>query len=148
VARALPGSFHGTVVTCSLLVAAELAGRPGVDVLVAGGRVRGGDLAVSNAQTVEFFRDVHADVAFLGSGAVAPEAGLTDFYVDEVVTRRVIIANASAAYVLADASKLGQVAPHRVCGLDEVTAVVTDQPPPRALAAAIRDAGGRLLMPA
>jgi len=60
----------------------------------------------------------------------------------------VIIANASAAYVLADASKLGQVAPHRVCGLDEVTAVVTDQPPPRALAAAIRDAGGRLLMPA
>ena len=26
VARALPGSFHGTVVTCSLLVAAELAG--------------------------------------------------------------------------------------------------------------------------
>jgi DeoR family fructose operon transcriptional repressor len=139
VARALPGSFHGTVVTCSLA---------GVEVLVAGGRVRGGDLAVSNAQTVEFFRDVHADVAFLGSGGVDPEAGLTDFYVDEVVTRRVIIAKASAAYVLADASKLGKVAAHRVCGLDEVTAVVTDQRPPRSLAGAIRDAGGRLLMPA
>jgi DeoR family transcriptional regulator, fructose operon transcriptional repressor len=148
VARALPGSFHGTVVTCSLLVAAELAGRAGVEVLVAGGRVRGGDLAVSNAQTVEFFRDVHADVAFLGSGGVAPEAGLTDFYVDEVVTRRVIIANSSAVYVLADASKLGKVAAHRVCGLDEVTAVVTDQRPPRSLAGAIREAGGRLLMPA
>jgi DeoR family transcriptional regulator, fructose operon transcriptional repressor len=148
VARALPGSFHGTVVTCSLLVAAELAGRAGVEVLVAGGRVRGGDLAVSNAQMVEFFRDVHTDVAFLGSGGVAPEAGLTDFYVDEVVTRRVIIANASAAYVLADASKLGKVAAHRVCGLDDVTAVVTDQRPPRSLAGAIREAGGRLLMPA
>jgi DeoR family fructose operon transcriptional repressor len=148
VARALPGSFHGTVVTCSLLVAAELAGRAGVEVLVAGGRVRGGDLAVSNAQTVEFFRDVHADVAFLGSGGVAPEAGLTDFYLDEVVTRRVILANAGVAYVLADASKLGKVAAHRVCGLDEVTAVVTDQRPPRSLAGAIRDAGGRLLTPA
>ena len=148
VARALPGSFHGTVVTCSLLVAAELAGRAGVEVLVAGGRVRGGDLAVSNAQTVGFFRDVHADVAFLGSGGVAPEAGLTDFYLDEVVTRRVILANAGAAYVLADASKLGKVAAHRVCGLDEVTAVVTDQRPPRSLAGAIRDAGGRLLTPA
>jgi DeoR family transcriptional regulator, fructose operon transcriptional repressor len=148
VARALPGSFHGTVVTCSLLVAAELAGRPGIEVLVAGGRVRGGDLAVSNAQTVEFFRDVHTDVAFLGSGGVAPEAGLTDFYVDEVVTRRVILANAGAAYVLADASKLGKVAAHRVCGLDEVTAVITDQRPPRPLAEAIRDAGGHLLAPA
>ena len=99
---------------------------------MAGGRVRGGDLAVSNAQTVEFFRDVHADVAFLGSGGVAPEAGLTDFYLDEVVTRRVILANAGAAYVLADASKLGKVAAHRVCGLDEVTAVV-DRPAAAAL---------------
>jgi DeoR family fructose operon transcriptional repressor len=148
VARALSTDFHGAVVTCSLLVAAELAGRPGIEVLVAGGRVRGGDLAVSNAQTVEFFRDVHTDIAFLGSGGVAAEAGLTDFYVDEVVTRRAILAGAGAAYVLADASKLGKVAPHRVCGLDVVSAVITDQRPPRALAAAIRDAGGRLLSPA
>jgi DeoR/GlpR family transcriptional regulator of sugar metabolism len=147
VARALPASFRGTVVTCSLLVAGELAGRPGVEILIAGGRVRGGDLAVSSAQTVDFFRDVHADVAFLGSGGVSGEAGVTDFYLDEVTTRRVILANAQASYVLADSSKLGKVAAHRVCRLDEVAAVVTDQRPPRAIASAIREAGGKLLLP-
>lgn len=148
VARALPASFYGVVVTCSLLVAAELAGRPGVEVLAAGGRVRGGDLAVSNAHTVAFFQDVHADVAFLGTGGVAPEAGLTDFYLDEVVTRRVILANASQSYALADTSKLGKVAPHRVCQLDELSAVITDERPPRSLAGAIRDTGVQLITPA
>jgi DeoR/GlpR family transcriptional regulator of sugar metabolism len=136
------------VVTCSLLVAAELAGLPGVEVLIAGGRVRGGDLAVSNAQTAEFFRDLHPDVAFLGTGGVAPEAGLTDFYLDEVATRRIILANAKQSYALADTSKLGKVAPYRVCALDELTAVVTDERPPRSLAGAIRDTGAQLLMPA
>jgi DeoR/GlpR family transcriptional regulator of sugar metabolism len=144
-ARALPSTFRGTVVTCSLLVAAELAGRSGVELLVAGGRVRGGDLAVSNAYTVSFFADLHADVAFLGSGGVSADAGLTDYYVDEVATRRVMIAHADATYVLADSSKLGQVAAHRVCGLDEVTAVVTDHAPPAPLAADLRAAGGTVL---
>lgn len=36
VARALPRDHHGIVATCSLLAAAELAGRPGVEVLVSG----------------------------------------------------------------------------------------------------------------
>jgi DeoR/GlpR family transcriptional regulator of sugar metabolism len=148
VARAFPPSFHGTVVTCSLLVAAELVGRPGLEVLVAGGRVRAGDLAVSNAQTIAFFRDVHPDVAFLGSGGVSAEAGVTDFHIDEIATKRVLIANARETYLLADGSKLGKVAAYRVCGLDEVTGVITDTQPARSLAAAIRDAGGRIVLPA
>lgn len=129
-ARALPESFSGTVATCSLLVAAELSGRPGVDVLVSGGRVRQGDLAVSNAQTVSFFSALRPDIAFLGSGGVHAEAGLTDFHVDEVATRRVILANAARSYVLAEAGKIGRVAPHEVCRLDEPTAIITDRPPP------------------
>jgi DeoR family transcriptional regulator, fructose operon transcriptional repressor len=145
-ARALPASFRGTAVTCSLLAAAELATRPEVDVLVAGGRVRSGDLAVSNAQTVAFFSEIRADVAFLGSGCVADE-GVTDFYVDEIATRRVIIANTATTYVLADATKLGKVAPHHVCGLDDVSSIITDQPLPDELRSSFRQAGARVLFP-
>ena len=36
------------------------------------------------------------------------------------------IAHAGAAYVLADSSKLGKVAVHRVCALTQVTAVITN----------------------
>src|SRR6478752_5679946 len=49
VARAIPPSFRGTIVTPSLLVAMELADRPRVELLVSGGRVgKGGDLACAN----------------------------------------------------------------------------------------------------
>ena len=142
VAKALRPQFRGAVATCSLLVAAELAGREGIEVLLSGGRVRGGDLALSNAQTVAFFADLHADIAFLGSGGVDAGAGLTDFYLDEVATRRQIVASASRCYALADRSKLGLVAPHRVCGLEAIDGVITDGPAKSDLQAAVERAGG------
>jgi DeoR family transcriptional regulator, fructose operon transcriptional repressor len=147
VARALPATFHGTVVTCSLVVAAELAGRPGLDVVIAAGHVRGGDLAVSSAQTVEFFGDVHADVAFLGSGAVSAEVGVSDFYLDEVATRRIMVANTRVSYVLADESKIGRVAVHRVCKVSDVTAIITGRRPEGQVVDAFHSAGGTLLWP-
>jgi DeoR family fructose operon transcriptional repressor len=145
VARALPVDFRGAVATCSLLVAAELADRRGIDVLVSGGRLRGGDLALANAQTVSFFADLRSDLAFLGSGGVDAIAGLTDFHLDEVATRRTIIANAARCYVLADAGKLGRIAPHRVCGLGDVDGLVTEGAVPRALGIAIQGGGGAIL---
>src|ERR1700750_2087974 len=45
------------VATCSLLAAIELAERPNLEVLVCGGRLRGGDLALSNAMAQAFFAD-------------------------------------------------------------------------------------------
>jgi len=145
VARALPLAFRGTVATCSLLAAAELAGRRDVEVLVSGGRVRGGDLAMSNATAVAFFAGLHADVAFLGSGCVDASAGLTDFHLDEVATRRVIIANSARSYILADSTKFDRVAPHHVCGLADVNGLITDSRPSQELDLAIKRAGGVVL---
>jgi DeoR family transcriptional regulator, fructose operon transcriptional repressor len=126
VARALPHDLRATIATPSLLVAAELSARPHVQVLVAGGRVRAGDLACSGAEATGFFRDLHADIAFLGSGAVSPEAGLTDYHRDEVPTKRVIIAHAQRVLVLADSSKFDRSAPYRVCDLSDLDGIVTD----------------------
>jgi DeoR family transcriptional regulator, fructose operon transcriptional repressor len=142
VAQAIPRSFSGTVLTPSLPVAVELADRPGIEVLVAGGRVRAGDLACSNAHTKAFFSDVYADVALLGSGGVDAQAGLTDFHLDEIDVRRTIIANSARSYILADSSKLGQIAPYRVCALAAVAGLITDQNTSAAVAAAIEETGG------
>jgi DeoR family fructose operon transcriptional repressor len=145
-ARALPRDYYGTVATCSLLVATELAGRRDIEVLVSGGRVRGGDLSLSNAQTVKFFADLRPDIAFLGSGGVDVVNGLTDFHLDEVATRRVIIANSARSYVLADSAKIGQVAPHRVCRLADLDGLITDRSAPEHLADAVEQAGGEIIV--
>ncbi|MFE4950177.1 DeoR/GlpR family DNA-binding transcription regulator [Leifsonia sp. NPDC056665] len=137
-ARAIPLDYNGVVATCSLLAAVELADRPNLEVLVAGGRVRAGDLALSNAQTVDFFREIHADVAFLGSGGVDAAAGLTDFYLDEAMTRRVILKNSTANFVLADSSKFGRVARHHVADLEQIDGLISDKPLPERILAAMR----------
>jgi DeoR family fructose operon transcriptional repressor len=126
VARALPETFRGRVLTNSVPVAMALAGRPEIELLLCGGQVRHGDAACHGAQAEAFFADFYADKAFLGSGGVHAQAGLTDYHPPEVTTRRTIIAHAAASYVLADSSKLGAIAVHRVCPLSRVTAVLTD----------------------
>ena len=125
-ARALPAAFRGRVLTSSVPAAMELAARDGVELMLCGGQVRPGDGACSGAHAEAFFAEFYADRAFLGSGGVHPEAGLTDYYPPEVVVRRTIIAHTAASYVLADSSKLGAIAVHRVCPLEQITAVITD----------------------
>ncbi|GLV73416.1 DeoR/GlpR family DNA-binding transcription regulator [Streptomyces hygroscopicus] len=145
VARALPADHVGVIATPSLLVATEVSSRPRVEVLVSGGRLRGGDLACSNAQAVDFFSNLRADAVFLGSGGIAPY-GLTDFHLDEVATKRAMLTNASHRYVLADSSKFGRMAAHRVCELNGFDTLITDQPCPDDLSTALSRAGGSIVV--
>lgn len=144
VARMLPPAFRGRVLTNSVPVAMALGDRTGLDLLLSGGQVRPGDGACSGAHAEAFFDEFYADKAFLGSGGVHAAAGLTDYYPPEVVVRRTIIAHTAASYVLADSSKLGTIAVHRVCALDRITAVVTDDRNPGA-ASELQAAGVSLL---
>ncbi|MER5358476.1 DeoR/GlpR family DNA-binding transcription regulator [Streptomyces sp. NPDC002785] len=145
VARALPADHTGVIATPSLLVAAEASTRPGTEVLVSGGRLRAGDLACSNAQAMEFFNNLRADVAFIGSGGVAPY-GLTDYHLDEVATKRAILVGTTTSYVLADSSKFGRTAAHRVCGLDGFDTLITDQAADTELRTALTRAGATTLV--
>ncbi|MFF0449928.1 DeoR/GlpR family DNA-binding transcription regulator [Streptomyces sp. NPDC004609] len=147
VARALAGNFTGVVLTCSVLAANELAEATGIEVHLSAGRMRRGDLALSGPLAQRFFEDVYADVAFLGSGGVHDEAGLTDFHLDECHVRRVIMRNSAMTYVLADSSKLQRVAPYRVAPLEQTGGLITDRQPPGELTRALTGAGGRVIWP-
>lgn len=84
--------------------------------------------------------DLRADLAFVGSGGIAPY-GLTDFHPDEGATERVVPANASHRCVPADSSRFGRTAAHRVCALDGFHTLITDTPFPAELHTALSRAG-------
>jgi len=137
----IPQGFSGQVITNSILAASRLGQRDHIDVTVCGGRMRHGDLALSGPHALEFLNDVFVEVAFLGSGGVHPTHGLTDFYPDEVATRRVVIGNARFAYIMADSSKIGKVATQRVCPLDQLTGIITDSEADPSLIRDLRNTG-------
>lgn len=147
IAQSLPSDFQGTVVTPSVLVATELAGRESIDVLLAGGHLRGGDLTVFGAETIGYLAAINYDIAFLSSGGVTIERGLTDFYREEAAARQKFLANATRAFIVADSTKIGKIAPYRVCGLDDVAGVITDQEPAEAFQEALEKREIDLLTP-
>jgi DeoR family transcriptional regulator, fructose operon transcriptional repressor len=125
-AAELPLAYRGIVLTNSLQVANALADREGIDTIASGGKVRAGDLACFGPVSEAFFRDYFADKAFLGSGGVHARMGLTDYYPDEIASRRVMLEHAAESYVLAESSKLGHVALGKVCDLAALSAIITD----------------------
>jgi DeoR family transcriptional regulator, fructose operon transcriptional repressor len=146
VARQLPWDFRGRVLTPSLPVAAALDGHEGIEVLVCGGQLRHGDMALSGPQAERFFSDFYVDKAILGSGGIHARAGLTDYYPAEVAVRQTILEHAAETYVLADATKVGHVALCKVCELRDLTAVITDWRVEPESAASLEAAGATVIV--
>ena len=146
VARALPKTFHGLVVTNSVPVAGEFARRPSVHVLLTGGRMRCDDQALSGQHALDLIEAVRADIAFLGVGGVHPTCGPTGFHLDEVATRLAMMRSSSKSYMLADSSKFNQVAPFHIAGWDAFAGLITEAEPPAGLQAALLESGAELIV--
>ncbi|MFI5036243.1 MAG: DeoR/GlpR family DNA-binding transcription regulator [Acidimicrobiales bacterium] len=126
-ARALRPDLEATVVTSSLLIANELATKPGLRTILTGGTVRPGELSLVGPRAQEAFAQYHCDTFYLGVAAVA-EAGLTEYNEDDAHVKRAAIASARRVVVLADATKLGRVTFAAVAPLADVDLLITDAP--------------------
>jgi DeoR/GlpR family transcriptional regulator of sugar metabolism len=145
-ARALPLTFAGRVLCASLPTAALLAGRDGVEVHLAGGRLRRDDLGCVDDAAAGFFDRFFAHRAFLAADGLDPRAGLTCQNLDEIPVRRAMLRQAAESYALADASRLGAIAVGRVAPLSELAGVITDGAADPALVRALEAAGTRVIL--
>jgi DeoR/GlpR family transcriptional regulator of sugar metabolism len=127
VARALPERLRATVVTNSLPIALALADRPRVEVVVAGGSLRGRAGVTVGAAAVAALAAVHADVLFLGVCGLHPEVGFSVEDAEEREGKRAMIAGSAEVVGLADHDKLGTALPFVVAPLSELTTLVTDE---------------------
>lgn len=125
-ARALPPTFHGIVITNSLIVGSILGDRPSIELHLLGGRIRAGEMTTYGPDALAQIRSFNATWAFLGAGGVDASAGLTDYSAEDVATKQLMIEKAVDTYILAVGKKLGQIAVRHVCDLDKVSGVITD----------------------
>jgi DeoR family transcriptional regulator of aga operon len=115
-----------TVITNSLDVALTLVDRPGVTVIVLGGVARPGIHSLLGHITESAAKDLRADRLFMGIPAIDPTRGLMSDHMPEVLTDRAIMRIVREVVVLADSSKLKRVEPAVVCGLGDISTLVTD----------------------
>lgn len=139
-ARALLDRRRMTVVTNSLDIARTLATVNGNRVFMAGGALRGDSGAALGATALEFIRGFTVQHAIISAGAI-DGAGVMDFDLQEAEFARTVLACGERRVVVTDASKFGRRGFVRVAGFEGLHDLVTDQPPPPGIAAAIAAAG-------
>jgi len=126
IARHLPENHDVTVVTCALNIALEAATRPGVTVIVCGGRLNARTLSTTDQQTKRQLSEIFADRLFLATYGVHFEKGLAERSFEVAETKRALIAAARDITLVCDASKFGSAGPVLISPLDVVKRVVTD----------------------
>ncbi|MEO7236457.1 MAG: DeoR/GlpR family DNA-binding transcription regulator [Lapillicoccus sp.] len=120
-----------TLITANLRTAWEVSqsktlSRP-FRLIVSGGVVREDELSMTGDSALSHYRTMRADIAFLGVGGVSPEAGFTDFNLDDGELKRVLVRTARRVVVLADSTKLGAEYFVQVAELGQVDLLVTDR---------------------
>jgi DeoR family transcriptional regulator of aga operon len=72
------------------------------------------------------FTSLSAAIAFIGCNGVDLAAGVTNVNLPEAEIKQVMVRAAERRVVVADSTKLARVALARICDIDDVDVVVTD----------------------
>ncbi len=141
VAHRLRDRQNLTVFTNSLLVVNELAGAPGVEVILLGGVVRASESSLVGALTMRSLAELRALKVIFGIRAIDLEQGLTNNSLEESLIDREILRIGNEIIIVADHTKLGRVSTVFVAPLDVIDVLVTDDAAPKEIVQSLRDQG-------
>jgi DeoR family transcriptional regulator, glycerol-3-phosphate regulon repressor len=145
VARALAGHTSLRVFTNSLAAARQLADRDGIEVVVAGGLLRGHDGSLVGDSVTATLRDLRLDLAFIGLSGWDDDGAPMDFDIDKIAVKRIAIARAREAIAICDASKFVRQALARIAPAEQFARLICDASPSASLAGRL-DAAGVAIM--
>ncbi|WP_285674398.1 DeoR/GlpR family DNA-binding transcription regulator [Paralimibaculum aggregatum] len=146
VAAALAGKPGLTVITNNLNAAAALAESPGARVILPGGELRLPDRDLIGPEAADLFGAYRADFGIYGVGGIERDGTLLDFHEAEVRIRERIRQNSRRAVLVADHSKFGRHAPALGGRLCDAGLAVLDRLPPPPFAALLEGFAGRLVL--
>jgi DeoR/GlpR family transcriptional regulator of sugar metabolism len=134
--RARGGWSQLTVVTNGLRIASELAGCPGIAVVLPGGWVRWEALSVVGTIGSGVFDRINVQTAFVGAAGFTFETGLSDATEEEAQIKRSMIEVAHEVVAIVDHTKWGHSALATFCRIDELTGVISDRSAPETMVTA------------
>ncbi|MCP5366685.1 MAG: DeoR/GlpR transcriptional regulator [Hyphomicrobiales bacterium] len=141
VAQALNGRDDLHVFTNSLVAAMALAGGQARNVVVTGGVLNGADGSLVGDEVTRTIERFKFDVAVIGCSGFDDDGTVMDFDLQKVAVKTAALANARQSVLVAHGGKFTRTAFVRVAAPADFSHLVTDAPPPPALARAL-DAGG------
>lgn len=141
-AQQLAAHLELTVVTNSLIIAAELGKAPGIRVIVLGGVLRKDEMALSYIFHHETIKNIHFNKILIGCRGIHPFYGVTNDNDPSIIgCDAVVLEENKKAIVVADHTKIGFKAKRVLVPIDNVDTLITTSLAPRAVLDAFREQG-------
>ena len=137
---------HLNIVTPFLRLGVLLNEAENVNVVQLGGTVHKKSLSVLGEEAARELDDCICSKVFFGVDGIDPEHGITTSTIDEAKLTRRMMHAASQVIVLADSSKFGQRGFGRICALEDIDVIVTDERIPEQMISIIEEAGVDLII--
>lgn len=133
-ARALVEKGRLIVITPSAANARILAGAPGIDTILTGGRIVGPDISMVGPIALKTISNYRLDWAVIACSAIEDDGAVLDFDADKIALKQRAMEVSRRKALIADHGKFTRSALLRVADLDAFDLLVTDAAPPTALA--------------
>lgn len=114
-----------TIITNSIAVVNELINTD-FEIIIIGGKIRHEERSVVTFDYIFNFSELNIQKSFVCAGGITAENGISDFNMEEVVTRKKIIERSKTVYVAADSSKFGRDVMISIAPLDKIDFIITD----------------------
>lgn len=115
-----------TVVTNSIPVVTELMNSD-VEIILIGGKVRKSEQSVITFEYLFNFNELNIVKAFICTSGISIEKGISDYNLEEAITRKKIIELSMQTFVVADSSKFGKDVTVAIAPLSQIDCIVTDE---------------------
>lgn len=126
IAKFMRSMKNVTVITNSLPIAMEFL-QSSVELILMGGKVRHSEKSIVAYDFLLQYDQLNISKAFICTSGISLKNGLSDFSLEEVVTRRNIVKLAHTSYVVADHTKFERDVAVKICDLDAVDYFITDE---------------------
>ncbi len=118
-----------SVILTSTRLASDLGKNPDLDLIMLGGHYRPERMDCVGPLTANALDQLRGYVAFIGADGLSPEFGISANDIQTAYLYQHLLRNARETILLADHTKFAAPSLFRICGLQDVSRVVTDRLP-------------------
>lgn len=133
------------ILTTGLNVVDSLWGAAQHTIMLPAGTLRFESRSLGGRMVETSLQNMHFDTGYFGADSINPESGLGTFNEEEASLSAALMGACSRIVVLADSSKFGSPALHRICAIERIDIIVTDPGIPPDIAQALADKGCKVI---
>jgi len=125
-AKHINSNFKLRVITSSLHVVLQLITSESIEILLLGGYIRHSSASVIGSHALDILNKVSCSKLFLGADGIDSEYGISTTSLEEAELNKEMIAASQRIVLLADSSKFGKRSFAKICQINKIDEIITD----------------------